>query len=94
MMKQEKNYKLPFKEEIESGYNIRIFDSTTDEEKFVWHRDKEDRIIECNHETNWLFQKDNELPIKFDKKIFIEKETWHRVIKGDGDLQLKIKKLI
>jgi hypothetical protein len=93
-MKQEKNYKLPFKEEIENGYNIRIFDSTTDEEEFVWHRDKEDRIIECNHETNWLFQKDNELPITFDKIIFIEKETWHRVIKGDGDLQLKIKKLI
>ena len=41
-----------------------------------------------------MFQIDNELPIKFDKTIFIEKMVWHRVIKGDGDLQLKIKKLI
>jgi hypothetical protein len=93
-MKQEKNYKFPFKENIEDGYYIRTFNSTTNEEEFVWHRDREDRIIECNHETNWLFQRDNELPITFDKIIFIEKETWHRVIKGDGDLQLKIKKLI
>jgi len=92
-MKQ-KNYKFPFKENIKDDCYIRTFYSTTDEEEFAWHRDKEDRIIECNHETNWLFQKDNELPITFDKIIFIEKETWHRVIKGDGDLQLKIKKLI
>lgn len=93
-MKQEKNYKFPFEEKIENGYNIRLFNAETDEKEFVWHRDKEDRIIECNHKTNWLFQRDNELPISFDKKIFIEKETWHRVIKGDGDLELKIKKLI
>ena len=90
----ENNYKFPFNEKIEDGYNIRIFDSTTDEEEFVWHRDQEDRIVECVHQTNWMFQKDNELPISFDKIIFIEKETWHRVIKGDGDLTLKVKKLI
>jgi hypothetical protein len=93
-MNQKKSYKLPFKEKIEDDYYIRTFDSATNEEEFTWHRDKEDRIIECNHETNWLFQKDNELPITFSEKIFIEKETWHRVIKGEGDLQLKIKKLI
>jgi len=90
----ENNYKFPFNEKIKDGYNIRTFDSTTDEEEFVWHRDQEDRIVECVHQTNWMFQKDNELPISFDKIIFIEKETWHRVIKGDGDLTLKVKKLI
>ena len=93
-MKQENNYKFPFEEKIEEGFHIRKFDSETDKENFVWHRDKEDRIIKCTHETNWMFQIDNELPIKFDKTIFIEKMVWHRVIKGDGDLQLKIKKLI
>ena len=32
-------------------------------------------------------------PKWFDNKIFIEKMVWHRVIKGDGNLELKIKKL-
>jgi len=68
----ENNYKFPFNEKIKDGYNIRTFDSTTDEEEFVWHRDQEDRIVECVHQTNWMFQKDNELPISFDKIIFIE----------------------
>jgi len=85
---------LPFDEIIDNNVSIRVFKHDVNPELFVWHRDKEDRIIECNHKTNWLFQRDNELPISFDKKIFIEKETWHRVIKGDGDLELKIKKLI
>ena len=93
-MNQEKNYKFPFNEIIEDNISTRIFSSETNLELFVWHRDKEDRIIECEHQTNWMFQKDNELPINFDRKIFIEKETWQRVIKGDGDLTLKVKKLI
>lgn len=93
-MMMKNNYKYPFEEKIENDYNIRLFTSETNEEEFVWHRDQEDRIIEATHDTNWMFQKDNHLPIKFDKKIFIEKMVWHRVIKGDGDLELKIKKLI
>lgn len=85
---------LPFEEYIVDGYNVRIFEEKTDSDEFVWHRDKEDRIIESIHKTNWKFQKDNELPINFDEKIFIEKEVYHRLIKGEGDLILKIKKLV
>ena len=44
-MKQENNYKFPFEEKIEEGFHIRKFDSETDKENFVWHRDKEDRIM-------------------------------------------------
>jgi hypothetical protein len=85
---------LPFDEIINNNTSVRIFKQDVEPKLLVWHRDKEDRIIEATHETNWMFQKDNELPINFDKKIFIEKMVWHRVIKGDGDLELKIKKLI
>jgi hypothetical protein len=90
----ENNYKFPFNEKIKNDYYIRTFDAEIEEDELVWHRDKEDRIIICEEKTDWKFQKDNELPISFDKIIFIEKETWHRVIKGDGDLTLKVKKLI
>jgi hypothetical protein len=46
------------------------------------------------HDTDWKFQYDNDLPVDLsNKKLFIPKETYHRLIKGTGDLTLKIFKL-
>jgi hypothetical protein len=84
---------LPFEEKIENGFNIRKFSELVDSSELTWHRDKEDRIIICEQKTDWLFQVDNELPITFDKTIFIKKEVYHRLIKGTGDLVLKIQKM-
>ena len=81
---------FPFTEEIKENYYIRTFNKDVDMEELVWHRDREDRLIECIGQTNWQFQRDNELPICFDKPIFIKAEVYHRLIKGDGDLILKI----
>jgi len=83
---------LPFSEEIKDNYYIRTFNKDVDVEELVWHRDREDRLIECIGETNWQFQRDNELPICFDKPIFIKAEVYHRLIKGYGELVLKITK--
>ena len=59
--------------------------------ELVWHRDKEDRYVEAMHDTDWKFQYDNDLPVDLsNKKLFIPKETYHRLIKGTGDLTLKI----
>jgi len=44
-------------------------------------------------QTNWLFQRDNQLPEVIQKPIKIKANEWHRVIKGDGDLVIKITKL-
>lgn len=84
---------LPFKETSKENYFIREFSEDTSSFEFVWHRDKEDRYIEPIHTTDWTFQLDNQLPVNIDKKIFIPKETYHRLIKGTGDLKLKIYKL-
>ena len=84
---------LPFKENIENGYYIREFNEYIDSEELVWHRDKEDRIVEALEQTDWLFQFDNQLPQKLENKIFIPKETYHRIIKGSGNLKVKILKL-
>jgi len=73
---------------------IRKFDQSVDLEDLVWHRDYEDRIVKSIEKTNWKFQFDNELPILFDKEIFIPKGVYHRIIKGDGDLVLEVIKLI
>jgi len=84
----------PYKEEIKEGYIIREFLQSTPSFEFVWHRDKEDRWIQPTHDTDWLFQLDNDTPRQLqNNKLFIPKETYHRLIKGSGDLVLKIWKL-
>ena len=84
---------LPFDEIIDNNVSIRVFKHDIKPELLVWHRDKEDRIIICEEITDWKFQKDNQLPVSFNNEIFIEKETYHRLIKGTGNITLKIKKL-
>ena len=84
----------PYTEEIKDGYVLREFLESTPSFEFVWHRDKEDRVIQATHDNNWSFQLDNEIPQRIDKnKLFIPRETYHRLIKGNGNLVLKIWKL-
>jgi len=81
----------PYIEEKKDGYILREFSEDTPSFEFVWHRDKEDRLVEALHDTDWKFQLDNQLPIRLSKdKLFIPKETYHRLIKGTGDLVVKI----
>ena len=85
---------LPFEEsQISESIYIRTFYENVDSGDLHWHRDREDRIIESTHETDWGFQIDNELPQKLNKEIFIPKGVYHRLIKGNGDLMLKVNKL-
>lgn len=84
---------LPFDEFKYGDKFIRIFKQNTDSGEFVWHRDREDRIIESIEETNWKIQLDNQLPIKIEGKIYIPKGVYHRLIKGDGDLKISLQKL-
>jgi len=85
---------LPFTEEqIGENLFIRTFKKETDSGEMQWHRDREDRIIEPIEETSWKFQLDNELPKIIKEKIYIPKGVYHRLIKGDGDLKIKLQKL-
>lgn len=83
----------PFKENKENGFYIRKFSEGVDNSELVWHRDKEDRIVESIGYTDWMVQLDNQLPIPLTETIFIPKEMYHRVIKGTGDLTVRIKKI-
>jgi hypothetical protein len=85
---------LPFTEEqIGKNLFIRTFKQETDSGEMRWHRDREDRIIEPIEETNWGLQLDNQLPIRLENKIYIPKGVYHRLIKGTGDLKIKLEKL-
>ncbi len=85
---------FPFQEKIEDGYHIRTFSESVKDSELVWHRDKEDRIVKSVGKTDWMLQMDNEIPRVIEGEFFIPKNTYHRVIKGSGDLTVKVKKLL
>ena len=81
----------PYKDlEITDSYIIREFSQNIDPIELMWHRDDEDRTIEILGETDWAIQLDNNLPTSLNDRIFIKRHQWHRVIKGTGNLLLKI----
>jgi hypothetical protein len=83
----------PYSEQLNDGWYERTFKHDVPSGELVWHRDREDRIVEPVGKTDWLFQTENELPMPIKNQIFIPKGSWHRTIKGTGDLKIKIKKL-
>jgi hypothetical protein len=81
----------PYFEVQTCEYIYRKFTQDTPEEELVWHRDENDREVEILEPTDWLFQFDNELPQLLKEKLFIPRETYHRLIKGTGNLGVRIK---
>jgi hypothetical protein len=81
----------PYKDlEVTNEHIIREFDENIDPIELKWHRDNENRIVEIVGETDWKIQLENQLPISMNQPISIPKGEWHRVIKGNGKLTLKI----
>lgn len=93
LKKWEEDNNYPFREYVEEDYHIRTFPKDVDDSELVWHRDKEDRIVKSVGHTDWMIQLDNQLPIPLTETTFISKEIYHRVIKGTGDLIVKVKKI-
>ena len=82
---------LPFQEnKLSDNVFIREFSQITDSGEFMWHRDREDRIIESIETTDWKIQLDNELPKEINEKVFIPMGIYHRLIKGTNDLKIKL----
>lgn len=83
----------PYTEHISKNTITRTFDNNIDFTELVWHRDKKDRTVTVVNESDWLFQMDNKLPIqlKQNTKIHIQKEKYHRLIKGTTNLIVDIK---
>lgn len=86
----------------------RIFREDVDPDWYVWHRDKHTRIIYVvplpilnpnENVIHWQIQLDNELPVALTKEcipdgFLIEKEVWHRLIKGNVPLSINIVELL
>lgn len=83
----------PFVEhKIAESIVIRTFSANVPTEELQWHWDEEDRLVEPLNENDWAFQFDNCLPEKIYRPIYIPAGKIHRVIKGSGDLIVKITK--
>ena len=78
--------------EITEDWIVREFTEMIDPIELMWHRDDEDRVVEAVTETDWMIQLDNQLPINIIEKITIPRHAWHRLIKGSGNLTVKIHK--
>lgn len=82
----------PYTETNNGNIVRRTFSNNIPESELVWHRDHEDRVVLPLNENDWMVQFDNELPRKLTvgEEYFIPKNTFHRVIKGSGELQVEI----
>ncbi len=77
---------------LENGNRFRVFEATVDTGDLVWHQDQNDRKIYVHESSNWQLQFDNKLPLALESgKVYsVPRDTWHRVIKGEGNLVLQI----
>lgn len=86
---------FPFQQEIKGNKLKRTFSPEVDSDELKWHQDLKDRKVTVLEDGGWLFQMDNELPVKLTcaKQLFIPKLVWHRVIKGDSELVVEIEEI-
>ena len=82
----------PYREIKMKSATLRVFDQEVEEEDLVLHRDRKKRKIEVLESGNWKLQLDNNRPILLEKGMTytIPKMVYHRVIKGQYDLVLRI----
>jgi hypothetical protein len=80
----------PYTETFTIDSTIRTFSQEIDPIELMWHRDLKNRSVKLLEGSGWKIQLENTLPSNFNETI-IPKLTWHRVIKGSGDLVVEIK---
>lgn len=80
----------PYKEIQTQTCLYRKFTQDISEDELVWHRDQNDREVSIMDTTDWMFQFENELPFTLKDTLFIPKDTYHRLIKGTGTLNVQI----
>ena len=70
----------------------RMFQSEVDDSELMWHQDEWDRKILVLGGKGWKIQMDDELPIELKEgtEIEIKNHKFHRVIKGNGNLIIRI----
>lgn len=73
----------------------RIFNTKINNDELEWHRDKRTRFVKVLDGEGWKIQFDKELPkdIIPGTTIHINKNSYHRMLKGRTDLVVRIVEL-
>ena len=74
------------------GSILRTFDSNTNNEELVWHRDKRNREFTVLDGVGWKLQFEDKLPVNLTRgKLYnVKAMEYHRLIKGIKGLTLRI----
>ena len=82
----------PYTDHTTGQIVIREFSADIDPMELIWHEDQEDRIIEVLEGNEWKFQFDEDIPFEMTNgnKFEVPKGFLHRVIKGKGNLRVRI----
>ena len=83
----------PYQELRTFDFIYRKFTQDIGEEELVWHRDEKDREVTVLGPTDWQFQFEDSIPQQLQDTVFIPKDTYHRLIKGTGNLDIRILEL-
>ena len=84
---------LPFKQtRLDENTVLRVFSEGVDASELVWHRDHNDRLVEVVEGKGWKIQLENDIPREMvaGSRFFVPAGEYHRVIKGRGDLRVRI----
>lgn len=83
----------PYTEKLLSeNKRVRKFSRNVDPMLLEWHQDKRDRVVKVLEGTGWKFQLDDSVPVSLSpgSTFNVPAFTWHRIIKGEDDLVIKI----
>lgn len=71
---------------------LRTFKKDVVNEELVWHRDRNNRIVEVLEGEGWEIQLEDRLPelLEKGKEYVIPAYTFHRIKRGTTDLKLRI----
>ena len=86
---------FPFTEKkMRDNLFLREFKENVESQDLVWHQDRENRTIVVLESDGWKLQMDNELPFPLvEGEVYdIPAYSFHRVIKGTGDLRVVVEK--
>ena len=70
----------------------RTFEAHVPDSELIWHQDRNTRQVMVVEGENWQLQLDNQLPeiMMQGATYVIPARMYHRLIKGDSDLIIKI----
>ena len=83
---------LPYSDrKLTNGFE-RVFLASVESSELHWHKDRCHRTVTVLEGEGWGLQMDNAMPyiMKQGDVVGIPRDTFHRLLKGSGDLRLLI----